>query len=312
MLSKVPLADAGRRPVHRALEPGRKASSTGLPCRRPARNQGLAAHPNLRARLAVARRTWLFHWRHVKPRGDVETRVPNPRSDPGDYHGPPRPVLGAPRIRQDTLAQQSPSACGGRRARTLLGRSRTRDKLLRPGRSLRFFDPEQVSTASTLGACRTCPRRDGRRRGRGHVDGPKLGAAVVLDGFNARPLLGDRTARLAFASSTTGTKIGLPARPRWAAGGRLARPGVLAGRGVADVLVALHLKRGADGIGTAQVRKRRGAQPAGPIRTPVGPDGIGSGAAGPGYSPPGAWSTRRAVPQAADRRAAAAASPRAR
>ena len=215
-------------------------------------------------------------------------------------------VLGPPGSGKTTLAQQIAfhRASLGERVLILTGFSETHDKLLRLGRSLRFFDPEQVGTAIQFASLPDL-LRDGADAAEDAVlaTARKLGVRlVVLDGFRSLgPLLGDEDSQAGVRFLYhLGTKLGLLGATTLVLmegdSRDLASPAEL---GVADVLVALQVEtRSGRDRRLLQVRKRRGAQPlAGAHPYIVGGEGIqlwrrfesGVRAAEP------LWSTRRAA-----------------
>ena len=192
----------------------------------------------------------------------------------------------------------------GERVLFLTGFSETHDKLLRLGRTLRFFDPEQVGTAIQFGSLPDL-LRDGSDAAEDAVlsTARKLGARlIVLDGFRSLgPLLGDQDSQAGVRFLYhLGTKLGLLGATTLVLmegdSRDLASPAEL---GVADVLVAMHLEtRSGRDRRLLQVRKRRGAQPlAGAHPYIVSRDGIQLWRRFESWVQPSepAWSTRRAA-----------------
>ena len=215
-------------------------------------------------------------------------------------------VLGPPGSGKTTMAQQIAfhRAARGERVLFLTGFSETHDKLLRLGRSLRFFDPEQVGTAIQFGSLPDL-LRDGPEAAEDAILATcrKLGARlVVLDGFRSLgPLLGDLDSQAGVRFLYhLGTKLGLLGATTLVLmegdSRDLASPAEL---GVADVLVALHLEtRSGRERRLLQVRKRRGARSlAGVHPYTVGSAGIQLWRRFESWVQPSepAWSTRRAA-----------------
>jgi circadian clock protein KaiC len=201
----------------------------------------------------------------------VQTGVPN--LDPVLGGGLPRTglalILGPPGAGKTTLAQQIAFHRAGLGEQTLFltGFSETHDKLVQLGRTLRFFDAEQIGTSIHFGSLPDLLRESAEHAEDAILStvrqiGAKL---VVLDGFRALgPLLGDADSQAGVRFLYhLGAKLGLLGATTIVLlegdSSMVASPAEL---GVADVLVTLQLQtRYGRDRRLLQVRKRRGGQP---------------------------------------------------